>query len=141
MIKWQGKCKLALAFVAAAAMLGTAWAANEVSYENGGTIDLTTIADNAVYKPETNGEITVNISGDLGASGNLDSRKFKIYGAGDGADGSANFTVNWGTSKLYTTGGFTQIIAGGVGSNLKDSSMTFDSAETSEIYEGARRPA
>ncbi len=136
MIKLQGKCKLALAFVAAAAMLGTAWAVDGVSYENGGAIDLTAIKDNAVYKPDTNGAITVNISGDLGAKNAPNTNNFKIYGAGDGAKGSTNFTVNWGTSKLYTKGGFTQIIAGGVGSNLKDSSMTFNSEETSEIYEG-----
>ena len=135
MVKLQGKCKLALAFVAAAAMLGTAWAANGVPYENGGTIDLAKIENNAVYKPDTNGEITVNISGDLGAKDAPNTNNFKIYGAGDGAKGSTNFTVNWGTSKLYTKGGFTQIIAGGVGSNLKDSSMTFNSEETSEIYE------
>ena len=136
MIKLQGKCKLVLAFVAAAAMLGTAWAANEVSYENGGTIDLTKIEAGNLYKPNAEGAITVNISGDLGAKGAEDTKSFKIYGAKDNAGGSANFTVNWGKSKLYTKGGFTQIIAGGVGSDLKDSSMTFDSAETSEIYEG-----
>ena len=132
MIKLQGKCKLALAFVAAAAMLGTAWAVDGVSYENGGTIDLTTIADNAVYKPDTNGAITVNISGDLGASGSPDSKNFKIYGAKDNAGGSANFTVNWGKSKLYTSG-LVQITAGGVGANIKDSSMTFNSDELSEM--------
>ncbi|WP_455595030.1 Ig-like domain-containing protein [Cloacibacillus porcorum] len=136
MIKLQGKCKLVLAFVAAAAMLGTACAANEVSYENGGTIDLTAIKDNAVYKPDTNGAITVNISGDLGSKGAEDTKSFKIYGAKDNADGSTNFTVNWGKSKLYTKG-IVQIIAGGISADLKDSSLTFDSEAGSDIYTGS----
>ena len=68
MIKWQGKCKLVLAFVAAAAMLGTAWAANEVSYENDGTIDIAVISKDVVYKPNAEGTIRVNISGDLGTN-------------------------------------------------------------------------
>ena len=135
MIKLQGKCKLVLAFVAAAAMLGTAWAANEVSYENDGTIDIAVISKDVVYKPNAEGTIRVNISGDLGTNDAPNTNNFKIYGAKDSAGGSSNFTVNWGVSKLYTSGGFTQIIAGGAGSNLKDSSMTFNSAETSEIYE------
>ncbi|MCC8057476.1 Ig-like domain-containing protein [Cloacibacillus sp.] len=126
---------MALAFVAAAAMLGTAWAVDGVSYENGGTIDIAVISKDVVYKPNAEGTIRVNISGDLGKKDALNTNNFKIYGTKDGANGSANFTVNWGTSKLYTNGGFTQIIAGGVGSNLKDSSMIFNSAETSEIYE------
>ncbi|MCD8162286.1 MAG: hypothetical protein LUE09_02275 [Synergistaceae bacterium] len=116
-------------------MLGTAWAANDVSvdsYINGGTIDLTTIEDNAVYKPDAEGTITVNISGDLGSKGVVDSKNFKIYGAKDNADGSPNFTVNWGKSKLYTSG-LVQIIAGGVGASLKYSSMTFNSDELSEM--------
>ena len=76
--KLQGRDKLILAFMAAGVMLGTAWAANENPYPNGGTIDLTKINNEDVYRPEANGVNTVNISGDLGTKDALDARTLKF---------------------------------------------------------------
>lgn len=65
MIKWQGKCKLALAFVAAAAMLGTAWAAG-VSYDSGDRIELGSIESGSVLSPSANGSNTITFTGTEG---------------------------------------------------------------------------
>ena len=65
MIKLQGKCKLVLAFVAAAAMLGTAWAAG-VSYDSGESIKLGDIESGRVLYPSANGNNTITFTGTEG---------------------------------------------------------------------------
>ena len=133
LLKLYKKRTLALFLITIFIMVGTAWAVNTNPYQDGGTIDLKEINNEDVYRPEANGVNTVNISGDLGTKDALDAKNFKIYGAKDGADGSSNFTVNWGMSKLYTKG-IVQIIAGGSSADLSDSSLTFDSETGSDIY-------
>ena len=133
MSKFYKKRTIALLMIAISVMLGTAWAAQQVEYANNDTLDLTKVESGKEYVPSTNGTNTVNISGDLGTKDVPDAKNFKIYGAKDGADGSSNFTVNWGMSKLYTNG-IVQIIAGGSGADLSDSSLTFDSETGSDIY-------
>ncbi|MFR5880059.1 MAG: hypothetical protein ACLUEQ_04210 [Cloacibacillus evryensis] len=116
-----------LAFMAAGVMLGTAWAANENPYPNGGTIDLTKINNEDVYRPEANGVNTVNISGDLGTKDALDAKNFKIYGAKDVA-GDSSLVLDW-QAKLYTQGKV-QFFAGGDGSDVKgNSSLTVNAAD------------
>lgn len=130
--KLQGRDKLILAFMAAGVMLGTAWAANENPYPNGGTIDLTKINNEDVYRPEANGVNTVNISGDLGTKDALDAKNFKIYGAKDVA-GDSSLVLDW-QAKLYTQGKV-QFFAGGDGSDVKgNSSLTVNAADGSIMY-------
>ena len=113
-------------------MLGTAWAANENPYPNGGTIDLTKINNEDVYRPEANGVNTVNISGDLGTKDALDAKNFKIYGAKDVA-GDSSLVLDW-QAKLYTKGKV-QFFAGGDGSNVTgNSSLTVNAADGSIMY-------
>ena len=102
--KLQGRDKLILAFMAAGVMLGTAWAANENPYQNDGTIDLTGIKNEAVYRPEANGSNKLTITGEEGKSAiDRSDKNFVIYGASGDVVGDSSLVLDW-QAKLYTQG-------------------------------------
>ena len=134
MIKWQGKCKLALAFVAAAAMLGTAWAAG-VSYDNGESINLGDIESGSVLSPSANGNNTITFTGTEGgeAADKLSSKNFFVYGASGDVTGDSSLTVDW-QAKLGTKGKV-QFFAGGDGGTVDgNSSLTVSATGDSSLY-------
>ena len=134
MIKWQGKCKLALAFVAAAAMLGTAWAAG-VSYDSGDRIELGSIESGSVLSPSANGSNTITFTGTEGgeADAELSSKDFFVYGASGDVTGDSSLTVDW-QAKLGTKNKV-QFFAGGDGGNVSgNSSLTVNAADGSSLY-------
>lgn len=134
MRKLQGRDKLILAFMAAGVMLGTAWAANENPYPNGGTIDLAGIKNEAVYRPEANGSNKLTLTGKEGESASDRSDKnFAIYGASGDVVGDSSLVLDW-QAKLYTEGKV-QFFAGGDGSNVTgNSSLTVNAADGSIMY-------
>ena len=129
--KLQGRDKLILAFMAAGVMLGTAWAANEIAYPNGGTIE---INKEAVYRPEANGSNKLTLTGEEGKSASDRSDKnFVIYGASGDVAGDSSLVLDW-QAKLYTEGKV-QFFAGGDGSNVTgNSSLTVNAADGSIMY-------
>ena len=132
--KLQGRDKLILAFMAAGVMLGTAWAANENPYPNGGTIDLTKINNEDVYRPEANGSNKLTLTGKEGESASVRSDKnFVIYGASGDVAGDSSLVLDW-KATLYTKGKV-QFFAGGDGSNVTgNSSLTVNAADGSIMY-------
>lgn len=132
--KLQGRDKLILAFMAAGVMLGTAWAANENPYPNGGTIDLTKINNEDVYRPEANGSNKLTLTGKEGESASVRSDKnFVIYGASGDVAGDSSLVLDW-KAELYTKGKV-QFFAGGDGSNVTgNSSLTVNAADGSIMY-------
>ena len=132
--KLQGRDKLILAFMAAGVMLGTAWAANENPYQNDGTIDLTGIKNEAVYRPEANGSNKLTITGEEGKSAiDRSDKNFVIYGASGDVVGDSSLVLDW-QAKLYTQGKV-QFFAGGDGSNVTgNSSLTVNAADGSIMY-------
>lgn len=131
--KLQGRDKLILAFMAAGVMLGTAWAANENAYPNGGTIDLAGIKNEAVYRPEDNGSNELTLKGEEGTLAQLSSKDFVIYGASGDVAGDSSLVLDW-QAKLYTKGKV-QFFAGGDGSNVTgNSSLTVNAADGSIMY-------
>ena len=134
MIKLQGKCKLVLAFVAAAAMLGTAWAAG-VSYDSGESIKLGDIESGRVLYPSANGNNTITFTGTEGGetADKLSSKDFFVYGASGDVTGDSSLTVDW-QAKLGTKNKV-QFFAGGDGGNVSgNSSLTVNAADGSSLY-------
>ncbi|WP_303322719.1 hypothetical protein, partial [Cloacibacillus evryensis] len=129
--KLQGRDKLILAFMAAGVMLGTAWAANENPYPNGGTIE---INKEDVYRPEANGSNKLTITGEEGTfESALSDKNFVIYGASGDVAGDSSLVLDW-QAKLYTQGKV-QFFAGGDGSNVTgNSSLTVNAADGSIMY-------
>ena len=129
--KLQGRDKLILAFMAAGVMLGTAWAANENPYPNGGTIE---INEEDVYRPEANGSNKLTITGEEGTfESALSDKNFVIYGASGDVAGDSSLVLDW-QAKLYTQGKV-QFFAGGDGSNVTgNSSLTVNAADGSIMY-------
>lgn len=113
-------------------MLSCAWGVVN-SYDNGGNLTLSTIVNDGLYKPNTAGTNTLNITGALGSAATPDAKNFKIYGAQDNAAGDSNLSINWGTSKLYTSG-IVQFLGGGQKSALGNSTLNFNSEAGSELY-------
>lgn len=120
--------------MAAGVMLGTAWAANENPYPNGGTIDLTKINNEDVYRPEANGSNKLTLTGKEGESASVRSDKnFVIYGASGDVAGDSSLVLDW-KATLYTKGKV-QFFAGGDGSNVTgNSSLTVNAADGSIMY-------
>ena len=120
--------------MAAGVMLGTAWAANENPYPNGGTIDLTKINNEDVYRPEANGSNKLTLTGKEGESASVRSDKnFVIYGASGAVAGDSSLVLDW-KATLYTKGKV-QFFAGGDGSNVTgNSSLTVNAADGSIMY-------
>lgn len=134
MIKLQGKCKLVLAFVAAAAMLGTAWAAG-VSYDNGESINLGDIESGSILSPSVNGSNTITFTGTEGgeAADKLSSKDFFVYGASGDVTGDSSLTVDW-RANLWTKGKV-QFFAGGDGGNVSgNSSLTVNASNGASLY-------
>ena len=132
MIKLQGKCKLVLAFVAAAAMLGTAWAAG-VSYDSGDRIELGSIESGSVLSPSANGSNTITFTGTEGEESALSNKEIFIYGASGDVTGDSSLTVDW-RANLWTQNKV-QFFAGGDGGNVSgDSSLTVNAADGSSLY-------
>ncbi|MEG1912134.1 MAG: Synerg-CTERM sorting domain-containing protein [Cloacibacillus sp.] len=113
-------------------MLGCAWGVGN-SYDNGGNLTLSAIVNNGLYKPNTAGTNTLNITGALGSAATPDAKNFKIYGAQGNEAGDSNLSINWGTSKLYTNG-IVQFLGGGQNSALGNSTLNFNSEAGSELY-------
>lgn len=115
------------------AIFTTAICACAESYNNGGTLSLDSVTDNVSYVPAAAGANTLSISGQLGTPGDVDTKHFKIYGANAGATGASSLTLNWGKSKLFTSG-IVQILGGCANSSLTSSALTFNSTSGSDMY-------
>lgn len=110
--------------------MGTAWAANENPYPNGGTIE---INKEDVYRPEANGSNKLTITGEEGTLAQRSSKDFVIYGASGDVAGDSSLVLDW-QAKLYTEGKV-QFFAGGDGSNVTgNSSLTVNAADGSIMY-------
>lgn len=112
-------------------MLGTAWAANENPYPNGGTIE---INKEDVYRPEANGSNKLTLTGKEGESeSDRSDKNFVIYGASGDVAGDSSLVLDW-QATLYTQGKV-QFFAGGDGSNVTgNSSLTVNAADGSILY-------